>query len=516
MSPTARSFPSHPHESQKGASSDELPPAERLALLACGDAGLPEIAQRRRAFREVQRFFGLDIHREYLVATAVDRELAVVYGPRRMDWSHFAAWAERTLSRTDAVCVEMTTNTWQVYDQLVGLAHSVTVVHPPHVKVITRAPVMNDRKAAEALAMLHAAGLLRAIWVPDQTVRDQRNLVAQRQDRVRAATQARNRLHSILFRHQFEKPDSSLPFAESRRDFWLSLPVSPVEKLSIELDLEVIDQADAQRARIEQVMTQAALADERLPFLLQLPGFSTISALTILAAIGPIERFPTPKQLVGYAGLGAKVHDSGQKHTTGRITRAGRKDLRHAMVNAAQVAARTHPHWKAELARLQPRLGRNKAIVAIARKLLVVVWHVLTRQEADRHAAPEQVAQHLLNRAYIDIGARNLPAGQTAPEFVRAGLDRLGLGRDLQRVRRGRVKSMLLPPSSLPGAAPAAEPRGRGQRQNTQAAQAERAATAAAKRAALAAKRAEVEARRGRPRKVRSDKGVKRGSRVEA
>lgn len=515
MSSATPSTSSAPHDAQKGVKPDDLSPADRLALLACGNAGLAEIARRRRLFRDVQRFFGLDIHREYLVATAVDRELEVVYGPRRMDWSHFVAWVEQTLTGTDAVCVEMTTNTWQVYDQLVGRAHSVTVVHPPHVKVITRAPVMNDRKAAEALAMLHAAGLLRGIWVPDQTVRDQRNLVAQRQDRVRAATQAKNRLHSILFRHPFEKPDSSLPFAESRRDFWLTLPVSPVEKLSIELDLDVIDQADAQRTRIEQVMTQAALADERLPFLLQLPGIGTISALTILAAIGPIERFPTPKQLVGYAGLGAKVHDSGQKHTTGRITKAGRKDLRHAMVNAAQAAARTHPRWKAELARLEPRLGRNKAIVAIARKLLIVVWHVLARREADRHATPEQVAQHLLNRVYTDIGARHLTDGQTAPEFVRASLDRLGLGRDLQRVRRGRHQ-YLLPPSSLPGASPAAEPRGTGQRQNTKAARAERAASASAKRAALAARRAEAEARSGRPRKVRSDKGMKRGPRGEA
>jgi hypothetical protein len=78
---------------------------------------------------------------------------------------------------------------------------------------------MNDKKAAEALAILHAAGLLRGVWVPDQTVRDRRQLVAQRHDRVRAATQAKNRLHAILFRHQFEKPDSSLPFSPKRRNW---------------------------------------------------------------------------------------------------------------------------------------------------------------------------------------------------------------------------------------------------------------------------------------------------------
>jgi transposase len=492
------------------APSRTLGPANRLSLLALGRAARPEIVARRTRFRDARRFVGLDIHRDYLVATAVDRELEVVYGPRRVEWAQFETWATKTLDTGDAVVVEMTTNTWDVHDKLVERVHSVTVVHPPHVKLVTDVPVMNDKRAAEALAMLHAAGLLRGVWVPDERSREWRALVAQRQDRVHAATRAKNRLHAVLHRHKFEKPESSLPFSPKRHDFWLSLPVSPAEKLAVELDLETIDQAEAQIARIEAVMTREALADERLPFLVQLPGISTLGALTILAAIGPIDRFPSPKKLVGYAGLGTRRHDSGQKHSGGKITKAGRRDLRWALVNAAQAASRTHPHWKAELARLEPRTGRNKAIVAIARKLLVVIWHVLTKREADRHANPEQVASGFIYVAYGDVGARNLPGGQTAPEFVRRNLDALGIGKDLQRVKYGKHE-YLLPQSSQPGAPPAAEPVGRGQRQNTKAAREERAAKAAAKREALTQKRAEAEARMGRPRKTRSDAGTKRG-----
>jgi hypothetical protein len=229
-----------------------------------------------------------------------------------------------------------------------------------------------------------------------------------------------------------------------------------------------------------------------------------------LAAIGEIARFESAKHLVCYAELGARVHASGQRHRTGGITKAGWRDLRAALVEAAQTAANTHPHWQVELARLEPHLGRNKALVAIARKLLVVVWHVLTKGEANRHADPVKVARGFLDMAYKDVGARNLPDNMTAPEFVRRNLDRLGLGRDLQRIERGS-REYVLPPSTLPGAAQAAVPTGRGQLQNTKAAQAERAAKAAAKREALAAKCAEAEARMGRPRKARSDKGTKRG-----
>jgi transposase len=123
------------------------------------------------------------------------------------------------------------------------------------------------------------------------------------------------------------------------------------------------------------------------------PGIGLISAMTLLAAIGDIHRFPSDKKLVGYARMGGRVHDSGLSHRTGRITKAGRRDIRTAMVETAHVASRTHAHWKAELARLEPRLGRNKAIVTIARKLLVAVWHVLTKGCADRFADPDLVAR---------------------------------------------------------------------------------------------------------------------------
>jgi len=148
------------------------------------------------------------------------------------------------------------------------------------------------------------------------------------------------------------------------------------------------------------------------------PSVSLITALVILAAIGEIERFPEAKYLVGFSGLGACIHDSGLTTRTGKITKAGRKDLRTALVEAAQVAANTYPHWKAELARLEPRLGRNKAIVAIARKLLIAIWHILTQQVADRFAQPELVARKLLKYAYR-LGKSRRPQSLSASAFVR-------------------------------------------------------------------------------------------------
>jgi hypothetical protein len=117
------------------------------------------------------------------------------------------------------------------------------------------------------------------------------------------------------------------------------------------------------------------------------------------------------------------------------------------MVEAAHTASRTHAHWRAVLARLEPRLGKNKAIVAIARKLLVIVWYVLTEGCADRFADPEQVARKLLRHAHT-LGRKHRPEGQTPAQYVRQQLDRLGQGADLTAIPWGS-RPVPLPPSRL-------------------------------------------------------------------
>jgi hypothetical protein len=118
------------------------------------------------------------------------------------------------------------------------------------------------------------------------------------------------------------------------------------------------------------------------------------------------------------------------------------------MIEVAHTAARTHPHWRAELARLEPRLGKNKAIVAIARKLLVAVWHILSKDCPDRFADPERVARKLLELANR-LGPAHRPEGQTAVQYVRHHLDRLGLGAELASIPLGKTRCIVLPSSQL-------------------------------------------------------------------
>ncbi|MEW6094810.1 MAG: transposase, partial [Chloroflexota bacterium] len=143
-----------------------------------------------------QRFVGLDIHKHYLVAVGVDADLNQVFGPQTVRLPDLEYWMTRYLRPDDAVVIEMTTNTWQLYEDLLPHVGSVTVVHPPHVALITRSQVMNDKIAASTLARLHAKGLLVGIWVPTKEVQELRALIAQRSKMTRLATQSKNRLHA--------------------------------------------------------------------------------------------------------------------------------------------------------------------------------------------------------------------------------------------------------------------------------------------------------------------------------
>ena len=182
-------------------------------------------------------------------------------------------------------------------------------------------------------------------------------------------------------------------------------------------------------------MSCVAPWSERVTYLIQLPGVGLITAMTVLSAIGDITRFEHAKELVGYAGLGASVHDSGQTHRTGRITKQGRKELRTVLVEAAWSAVEYSAFWKAEFERLGRRLDQMKAIVAIARKLLVVVWHVLTEQAADQHAEVKLLATKLMRWSWELTDAQR--GGLSTRQFVRLQLMRLKLGEDLTHFTYG-------------------------------------------------------------------------------
>lgn len=377
------------------------------------------------------RYLALDIHKHYVVVGGVDAQQIVILPPRRLDLGEWALWLPKHVQPTDAVVLEATTNAWTFYDQVAPHAGRTVVAHPGLVKVIASARVKTDNRDVLHLAKLLAANMIPEVWVPPLEVRELRALLAHRRRLVKMRTMTRNRLNSVIHRYNLTPPRGEL-FLLKHRAWWLELKVSPTETLRIRQDLATLDHLEPQISQVGEELFRLSTAApwaEQVPYLMQLPGFGIVVVMTVLAAIGDVTRFPTAKKLVGYAGLGASVHDSGETHRTGRITKSGRKDLRWIMVESARIAVLYHDYWKREYAKLEKRLGSNKAIVVIARKLLVEVWHVLTERVGDRHVTPEMAASKLMVWSWELTDEQR--GGLTSRQFIRYHLMRLKMGDDL-------------------------------------------------------------------------------------
>lgn len=390
------------------------------------------------------RFVGIDLHKHFAVVAAVNAQQRLVLPPTRpIDLDDFPAWASTHLYPTDVVVLEATGNAWWLYDLLAPLVQRVVVANSLQVKWIAHAAVKTDKHDAVRLAKLLAANLIPEVWVPPLHVRELRALLAHRRALVKQRTAVKNRLHSVLHRQQIKLPSGD-PFAAHNRAWWLALGLSPTERLRLRQDLDTLEHVEKQLADLDGELARLSNQppwNHAMPFLIQLPGLALLSAMTALAAIGDITRFPTAKHLVGYAGLGTRIHDSGETSYDGHISKAGRRDLRRVLIEAAWSAVNTHPYWKAEFARLCRHKPQGVAIVAIARKLLVAIWHVLTERAADHHANPVMVACKLMRWSWQLTEEQR--GGLTSRQFVRYGLLRLRLGNDLTTFTYGGMPRRL-------------------------------------------------------------------------
>jgi transposase len=392
--------------------------------------------------RAIQRYIAVDIHKEYVMVGAMNAAQEWVIRPRRVEMMRFRGWAENNLCAGDAVVIETTTNVWDIYDIVAPLVTRAVVAHAGAVRQIAEARVKTDTEDIKRLLRLLIADIVPEVWVPPAHVRELRGLISYRNRLVKTATMIRNRLHSLLHRHKLPLPEDGL----ANQDWWEQQSISALEKLQIRQELALLAEIEKHKAELDNELGKMSVSGSwgaPATRLMQLPGIGVVIAMTALGAIGDITRFESAGKLVGYAGLGAGVHDSGKEHREKKITKSGRKELRWALVEAAWRAVRMSPYWKDQFENFKRRMRPNQAIVAIARKLLVAAWHVLAKETTDCRASEEDLAYKMLLWSWsLDDEAR---LGLTHKQFAKYGLLRLGVQTDLTRFVRGKVARRIAP-----------------------------------------------------------------------
>ena len=392
--------------------------------------------------REIERNIGLDIHKEYVMAGGMNAAQEWVIRPRRIEMHQFRNWAVNNLRAGDAVVIETTTNVWDIYDIVAPLVTRAVVAHAGAVRQIAEARVKTDKQDIECLIRLLIVGMVPEVWVPPAHVRELRGMIAYRNRLVKTGAMIRNRLHSLLHRHNLALPESGL----CDRAWWENQTISRLEKLQVRQELGLLEKVEQSKTELDNELGKMSVGEtwgKDATRILQLPGMGFVVTMTVLAAIGDIRRFEGAKQLVGYAGLGAGVHSSGKEHKDKSITKNGRKELRWAMIEAAWRAIRMSPLWKERYEELKKRKGPSKAIVAIARKLLVTIWHVLSKEETDRNASEEDLAWKMLLWSWSLGSEARLEL--TPKQFAKYSLMRLGVKSDLKEFMRGKVLRRIAP-----------------------------------------------------------------------
>lgn len=265
------------------------------------------------------------------------------------------------------------------------------------------------------LAQLGAADFLPEVWAPDQAARALRRRIAHRSSLVRQRTRLRNQIHAVLARNLIDAPFTDVFGHGGRR--WLAEVALPAhEREQVDSNLRLHDALDVEIELVEQQLAEQALARPDVRRLMTIPGVGAITALALVAVIGDVTRFPSPRHLVGYLGLDPRVRQSGEKAARhGHISRAGQAHARGLLVEAAHTAIRTPGPLRAFHARLAVRRGKQIALCATARKLTVLTWHLLTKNEDYRFGAPTITQRKLrtLQRKSGDSATRISLAGET-------------------------------------------------------------------------------------------------------
>jgi transposase len=275
--------------------------------------------------------------------------------------------------------------------------------------------VKNDRFDARTLAELLAVDLIPRVWITDEATRALRRLTSRRAQLVRQRTRVKNEATAVLVRNLKGRPPASDLFGKRGRQWLTELELPLDERDTVAACLRQIDFLTVEIAGVDEHLAKHAFNSTEIRRLMTIPGVDVTTAATLMAAIGDIRRFASAKRLVGYLGLDARVRQSGVSAARhGHISKEGTSAARHVLVQAAWAAIKTPGPLRAFYQRIKARRGAQIAIVAVARKLAMLCWQLLTTEQDYAYQRPTLVARKL-RTLELRAGAPHATRTSTAP-----------------------------------------------------------------------------------------------------
>jgi transposase len=328
------------------------------------------------------RAVGLDIHPDSFAAAILEGREAlrarVAHSITKQPLEGLVAWARRHTTAADVLIIEASANTFAVTERLKALGRQVFILESHRAGQIGKSYLANDRVDAVKIARIYLSGLAIEVWHPDAATRQRRELLSAYQRCVQDSTRAQLHLRSFLNEHALRLPKGfrlcrpeALPRLLALKEW------SARQKVLLEEMHGLLLAARERRTRLRRLM---ALEIEETPDFLRLyklAGLSLVTTYALVALVGDITRFASSKKLVSYFGLNPSVVESGNSDDSGALHMHGRGNIRALLIQVSKrllTTANPLQKWGLSVAL---RRGRNKAAVAVARKLTVAIWHVM-------------------------------------------------------------------------------------------------------------------------------------------
>ena len=369
-------------------------------------------------------FAAFDLHKKVIEAVVLDDAGEIVRRERfPATREAIESFASRWLSPQHVIALEATTNTWPVARLLQPLVQRVVISNPLKTKAIASAKVKTDKVDALVLAQLLRAGFLPEVWQPDQHTHLMRARTTERAILTSDRTRIKNRIHAVLHQRLIPAPQGDL-FSQANLDWLAALPLDDFGREALNRQLRLLASIETELADVTNELAKHAYADSRVKLLMTLPGVDFAVAETLVATLGDFSRFPDANRAAAYLGLVPSTRQSGDHCYHGPITKQGKSHARWMMIQAAQHLD-THPGPLGVFFRkLAKKKNRNVAVVATARKLVTIAWHMLMNNQPYRYAKPSTTVAKLSRLRIRATGKRKKggnPKGSPRPAAYGSG-----------------------------------------------------------------------------------------------
>jgi transposase len=320
-----------------------------------------------------KRYIGIDLHRDrFTCCLRLENGRTYLSGWKLEALEKFV----KKLRPADEVAVEITGNTRLFHDAVAPYVARVVVVDSNQFRVISRSVKKTDPNDARLLALYLAKDLLPEVRMKNKQQARVASLTQTRDTLVKQRSALKNKVNNILSARGLNLPKEALS-SEKRLAEVLSLPFDELLVVELRVIVDQIRSLNKSVAELDKAIAEASSELEGHTSLTSIKGIGATTSAILLSVIGDVNDFPDEGRLASYFGIVPRVSNSNQTEHSGRIHKRGSKLGRTALVQSALIAANYSPYLKRFYERVKARRGAGKAIIALARKFLGIIYRTL-------------------------------------------------------------------------------------------------------------------------------------------